>query len=122
MRPYSRTSGSPPKLARDVLTMILDGGQWRGRQIISPAYIEDMTRAHSEIDGTPYGYFYWRRYINLPSGRLETPQATGNGGQKIIVLESENAVIVMTGGAYNQDSNSNETLARFVIPGLLEPR
>jgi CubicO group peptidase (beta-lactamase class C family) len=110
---------------RDMLKigiMMLDGGQWRGRQIISPAYIEDMTRAHSEIDGTPYGYFYWRRYINLPSGRFETPQATGNGGQKIIVLENESAVIVMTGGAYNQDSNSNETLARYVIPGLVEHR
>jgi CubicO group peptidase (beta-lactamase class C family) len=110
---------------RDMLkigVMILDGGQWRGRQIMSPAYIEDMTRTHSEIDGTPYGYFYWRRYINLPSGRFETPQATGNGGQKIIVLENESAVIVMTGGAYNHDSNSNETLARYIIPGLIEPR
>jgi CubicO group peptidase (beta-lactamase class C family) len=110
---------------RDMLkigVLLLDGGQWQGRQIISRAYIEEMTRAHSEIDGTPYGYFYWRRYINLPSGRFETPQATGNGGQKIIVLEDENAVIVMTGGAYNQDSNSNEILARYVIPGLIEHR
>lgn len=99
--------------------MLLDGGVWHGRQIISRAYIEDMTRAHSEIDGTPYGYFFWRRYINLPSGRFETPQATGNGGQKIIVLSEHDAVIVLTGAAYNQDSDSNELLARYIIPGLL---
>lgn len=109
---------------RDMLkvgVMILDGGAWRGRQIIAPDYIGELTRAHSVIDDAPYGYFYWRRYINLPSGRFETPQASGNGGQKIIVLDEYDAVIVMTGGAYNQDSRSNEILARYVIPGLRAP-
>jgi CubicO group peptidase (beta-lactamase class C family) len=98
--------------------MMLDAGAWHDRQIISRAYIEDMTRAHSTIDGTPYGYFFWRRYINLPSGRFETPQATGNGGQKIIVLDEHDTVVVLTGAAYNQDSDSNEMLARYIIPGL----
>lgn len=109
---------------RDMLKIgivILNSGEWRGRRIISQGYVDALTSAQSEIDDTPYGYFYWRRYINLPLGRFETPQATGNGGQKIIVLDEYDTVIVMTGGAYNQDSNSNEILARYVIPGLQAP-
>jgi CubicO group peptidase (beta-lactamase class C family) len=107
-----------PRDMMKIGVMMLDGGSWQGRQVISREYIDALTSAQSEIDGTPYGYFFWRRYINLPSGRFETPQATGNGGQKIIVLEEHDAVIVMTGGAYNQDTGSNEILARYVVPGL----
>jgi CubicO group peptidase (beta-lactamase class C family) len=106
---------------RDMLkigVMIRDGGQWRGRQIIGRGYIEALTSPQSQIEGTPYGYFYWRRYLNLPSGRIETPQASGNGGQKIIVLSEYDTVVVMTGGAYNADSEVNEALARYVVPAL----
>lgn len=98
--------------------LILDDGAWDGRQVISSDWIREMTTPHAEIDGTPYGFFWWGRYINLPSGRVELPQATGNGGQKIIVMEARNAVVVMTGGAYNQQSDTNALMARYIIPGL----
>lgn len=99
--------------------LILDDGVWRGRQLIASDWIRDMTTPHAEIDGTPYGFFWWGRYLNTASGRVELPQATGNGGQKIIVMEAEDAVVVMTGGAYNQQSDTNELMARYLIPGLL---
>lgn len=106
---------------RDMLKigiMIRDGGQWRRRQIIGRGYIESLTSPQSQIEGTPYGYFYWRRYLNLPSGRIETPQASGNGGQKIIVLSNYDTVVVMTGGAYNEETEVNEVLARYLVPAL----
>lgn len=99
--------------------LILDEGAWGDRQVISSDWIREMTTPHSEIDGTPYGFFWWGRYLNLPSGRVELPQATGNGGQKIIVMKAQDAVVVMTGGAFNEQSSTNELMARYIIPGLL---
>ena len=99
--------------------LILHDGAWGGRQVIGSDWIREMTTPHAEIDGTPYGFFWWGRYLNLPSGRVELPQATGNGGQKIIVMEAQDAVVVMTGGAYNQESDTNDLMARYLIPGLL---
>jgi CubicO group peptidase (beta-lactamase class C family) len=99
--------------------LILDDGAWAGRQVIPSDWIREMTTPHAEIDGTPYGFFWWGRYLNLPSGRVELPQATGNGGQKIIVMEAQSAVVVMTGGAFNQQSDTNELMARYILPGLL---
>ena len=107
-----------PRDMMKIGVLILHHGVWRDRQVISKAWIDQMTRKQSEIGGTPYGYFWWKRYINLPTGRLETPQASGNGGQKIIVLRDQDAVLVLTGGNYNNESATNDIIARYIAPAL----
>jgi CubicO group peptidase (beta-lactamase class C family) len=100
--------------------LILNHGVWRGHQVISKAWIDQMTRKQSEIGETPYGFFWWKRYINLPTGRLETPQASGNGGQKIVILRDQDAVLVLTGGNYNNESATNDIIARYIAPALVQ--
>lgn len=108
---------------RDMLKigiLIASDGMWNGRRIVSEKWIRDMGSTHSTIRGTPYGYFFWRRFLVFEGRRIETPQISGNGGQKIILLDDDDTILVLTGGNYNQSSYANDLLAEFVLPGLAD--
>jgi len=98
--------------------LISDDGIWNGEQIISKDWISELTARQSEIGDTPYGYFFWRRYLFKDGKRYEIPQASGNGGQKTILLKKYNAIIVFTGGGYNQQSHTNDLLYEYILAGI----
>jgi len=98
--------------------LIADNGVWNGEQVISTDWISDLTARQSEIGDTAYGYFFWLRYLIKDGKRYETPQSSGNGGQKTILLKKYDAIIVFTGGAYNQQSHSNDLLSEYVLAGI----
>jgi len=101
-RGYPAMSGTLKLRPRDFAKlgqMVLDEGSWRGRQIVSAAWISESTRHHH---GDPafaekYGYLWWR---------LEDPDepphvliyAAGKGTQYIFVVPDYDMVIVTTGG------------------------
>lgn len=95
--------------------LMADGGIWQGQQVIPRAWISQLMAKQSEIQNTPYGYFFWRRYLIKDGRRFEIPQASGNGGQKIILLEELDTIIVLTGGGYNQPSHTKELLAKYIF-------
>ncbi|MEM9374103.1 MAG: serine hydrolase, partial [Planctomycetota bacterium] len=106
---------------RDMLKvgMLIDQrGEWGGRQLISAAWIDELASAQGAIQGTPYGYYFWLRHIFDGQRRYEIPQVSGNGGQKIILLPDQQAIVVMTGGNYNQASNTNRILVEHLLDGL----
>ncbi len=94
-------------------------GEWNDIAVVSGEWIDYMTDAQSMIGDTPYGYFFWLRYL-VPTGdrRFEIPQMSGNGGQKVILLKEQNAIVVLTGGNYNQSSHTNDLLADYILKGL----
>jgi CubicO group peptidase (beta-lactamase class C family) len=98
-------------------------GRWGGRQVISREWVEASTRKWSTIGKQDYGYFWWRQWLNVPmpdgSRRVDMVVATGNGGQKIYLVPSLDAVVVMTGGRYNQQSSADAIMARELLPALL---
>jgi len=74
--------------------LYLQDGLWNGRRVVSSGFIHEATRQH--VAATPaygYGYKWW---LTAPPDRYE---ARGRGGQRIVVIPSLNAVIVMTGTA-----------------------
>jgi hypothetical protein len=79
-----------------------------------------MTAEQSNISGTPYGYFWWLRYVVNAGRRYEVPQASGNGGQKILLLDAKKTIVVFTGGNYNSPSHTNVLLQEFVLPSISE--
>ena len=99
--------------------LISNNGVWHGEQLVSDQWMRKLKSPQSAISGTPYGFYYWLRYINTNTGKVQTPQVSGNGGQKIIQLNEGKTVIVMTGGNYNQQSHANDLLVKFIIPGLM---
>lgn len=98
-------------------------GQWGGRQVISREWVETSTRRWSAIGDQGYGYFWWHQWLNVPTGdgsrRVDMVVATGNGGQKIYLVPSLDAVVVMTGGRYNQQSSGDAIMAKELLPALL---
>ena len=102
--------------------LVLQKGQWKGRQIISEEWMEEATTPKTKITGIDYGYFWW----NLPFQGKEQQHiaklATGNGGQYIMVFPDLGLVAVFTGGAYNspEDKLPFAIMNRVILPALKE--
>ncbi len=85
-----------------IAELVADHGQYRGRQIVSAAWIDTITAEHIGLPdprapGSGYGYFWWL-------GRTEGVNwigALGNGGQRIWIVPSFNLLVVTTMGLYD---------------------
>jgi CubicO group peptidase (beta-lactamase class C family) len=107
--------------------MILKGGQWNGKQIVSPAWVKESTKAHVEEDlllGSGYGYQWWlgRTFIN--NQNIEIFYAAGKGGQYIFVCPSLDLVTVFTsksGDNPNGEFRPQIIMVKYIIPAVLTP-
>ena len=76
--------------------MMLDGGRWRSRQVVSEKWVGISTSQHTPDDDYPYG-FYWhltnsrQRHLSRYEGYL----ALGQGGQVLAVLPEPELVVVV---------------------------
>lgn len=70
--------------------LVLTGGRWDGKQIVSQAWVRTMTAPAS---APWYGYYWW---INDIVATEPETHAMGFKGQFIVVLPERNAVVVMT--------------------------
>lgn len=95
--------------------MLLDQGQWEGRQIVSSGWVEESTvlrlptmRSDGLFEG--YGYQWWVD----PAGLYA---ASGTGGQFIYVVPGESLVVVFTGRVSDASFDVPEGLLReFILP------
>jgi CubicO group peptidase (beta-lactamase class C family) len=108
-------------LPRDLLKVgqtYLDGGVWNGRRIVSAQWVKESTAPHMAINpattgmsqeefGNSYtpGADAWAWHLNelRAGGRAYSEyEASGNGGQLLIVVPEADLVVVFTGGNYLQ--------------------
>jgi len=112
---------------RDMLKLgilFADGGKWKGHQVLSSSWVHASLATQSQVDGTDYGYFWWRPYLNVPtpSGiqRVTMNAAQGNGGQKIYILPLYDFVAVFTAGDYNSNgAPPNKIMIKIILPALI---
>ncbi|MBD1558258.1 serine hydrolase [Vibrio sp. S9_S30] len=77
--------------------MLLNNGKWEGKQIIASEWVQLIKYSEFNQGVLGYGMHFWQ----LP--QLSSAYAAmGYGEQYIIVIPSKHAVIVTTGGNYNQ--------------------
>lgn len=89
---------------RDMLKigqMVLNGGRWEGRQIVSKEWLGDSFRTYTRSNYNPYdyGFMWWSKQV----GDYQTYFAWGHGGQYIFMIPELDAVVVLTSTLYNTD-------------------
>jgi CubicO group peptidase (beta-lactamase class C family) len=85
--------------------LVLAGGRWNDRQIVSKAWIDASTTPH--INGTGlyfYGYLWWLGRSLLNGRDVRWVAAYGRGGQSIHVVPELDLVVVITAGYYQDYS------------------
>src|SRR5262245_2942150 len=111
--------------------LVLERGKSRGRQIVSSSWIEDsITPRLSSNDAcdrsegiTSYGYLWWLGRSQLEHPERDMITGAGNGGQRVVILPSLNAVVVTTAGRYGDMASvltALTTLNEFVFPAAVE--
>jgi CubicO group peptidase (beta-lactamase class C family) len=81
--------------------LVLAGGRWNGRQLVSKAWIDASMTPRIEATGRYfYGYLWWLGR-SLHHGReVHWAAALGRGGQSIHIVPELDLVVVVTAGYY----------------------
>ncbi|MGB3469543.1 MAG: serine hydrolase [Erythrobacter sp.] len=84
--------------------LYLDGGVWKGRRILSQAWVKRSTTKHatSDLYGEDYGYLWRMLERESSAGKVRSFEAWGNGGQFIMVFPKLDLVAVFTGTNYGR--------------------
>ncbi|MDE6702503.1 MAG: serine hydrolase, partial [Muribaculaceae bacterium] len=111
--------------------LLLDKGQWHGKQIIPAGWVETMSARHvGSVQGTPnseeavpseedllksdwvqgYGYQVWRC-------RHNAFRADGSLGQFIVVIPDVDAVVAMTANSHTYQQQMN-LIWDYILPFL----
>lgn len=99
-------------------------GVWKGRRIISEAWIRESTARHQEEGNGSWYAYLWQTGRDYVGEELVTAfWASGNGGQYIIVLPEKDLVVVFTGGNYDSPLAGQpfQMLGRYILPAFLHP-
>jgi CubicO group peptidase (beta-lactamase class C family) len=106
----------------------LDGGRWRGEQLLDPAFAREMVTAHNgggPPEDHPYGYLLWVAADHV--------FAAGWAGQLVAAVPAARAVVVVAGdprfdpGPPPSDQlapgwrSAGELVTAHLLPALLEP-
>lgn len=110
-----------PRDMAKVGQLFLNKGQWEGKQIISADWVAESTRKQVLLRNQEYGYLWWRREFTYNNKIYPAYYASGNGGHFIVVLPSENLVVVSTAGNLNSGIGAQIFgMIRFqILPALL---
>jgi CubicO group peptidase (beta-lactamase class C family) len=82
--------------------LVLDGGRWNDRQIVSKAWIDASITPHIQQDTGLffYGYLWWLGRSLLGGREIHWVGAFGRGGQSIRIVPELNLVVAVTAGYY----------------------
>jgi CubicO group peptidase (beta-lactamase class C family) len=81
--------------------LMLQKGQWQGRQIVPAAWIEQSTTPQIEaIDFMFYGYQWWLGRSLIDKRDVPWTAGLGLGGQRLFVVPALDLVVVINAGYY----------------------
>jgi CubicO group peptidase (beta-lactamase class C family) len=109
--------------------LVLAGGRWNGRQIVSRDWTETSTvsKIKATDDGFDgfYGYLWWLGRSRIDGREVGWVGALGRGGQSIRIVPELDLVVVVTAGYY-QDYSPRASQVQFgvfrdVLRGISPP-
>ena len=106
--------------------LVLAGGRWNDRQIVSREWIETSTAPKLKATGgLSYGYLWWLGRSLLDRREVKWVGALGRGGQSIRIVPELDLVVVVTGGYYQDYSprafQVQSGVFRDVLRGISPP-
>lgn len=118
-----------------IINLVRNKGDWKGKQIISSAWIETSTDCDIVIDysftrysripnakyqSARYGFFWYREQLKHKDIDTEVLFASGNGGQYMMSVPEYNLAVVFTGSNYGNWSGKLpfEIMLKYIIPAI----
>jgi len=102
--------------------LILNGGEWKGRRIVSAEWVKQSIEPRFEgWSGMRYGYQWWSGFSKTAGGPLAWIAAIGLGGQRIFIVPALDLVLVSTAGLYRAEAQgyyARAILEDDVIPTI----
>jgi len=100
------SGGGMHMLPRDFMKfgqLYLDGGRWNGNRLVSEAWVRQSTaRQFARPDGSEDGFAWHRHVLKAGARSFQVYEASGNGGQFLVVIPELEMVVVATAGNYGQ--------------------
>ena len=119
-----------PRDAAKIGQLVLNKGDWNGRQIVSARWIEQSVTPRFQAIGYFGGLFFygqqWWMGRTLSGDKdVKWIAALGLGGQRIFIVPELDLVVMTTSGLYGsgrQGQAALDILANFVIPYVRDTR
>jgi CubicO group peptidase (beta-lactamase class C family) len=101
--------------------LMLNGGVWQGRRILSREWVTQASSAHTTIGSRKYGYLWWVGDYPYQGKTLPVYWALGAGGQNITVIPALDLVIATFSGSYATKAYgyaTGELIPNFILPEI----
>ncbi len=104
--------------------LYLDNGVFNKRQILSTKWIQASLSkqiALPEKEEEYYGYLLWNKKYRYLDSSIEAFYASGNGGNKIVILKEIGVVIVVIATAYGEvymHHQADEIIEDYILPSI----
>jgi CubicO group peptidase (beta-lactamase class C family) len=86
--------------SRDLLALgqlYLDGGRYRGRQLVPAEWVRVSTAAHAKAqEDVEYGYLWWKMRFPVGDTVWQSFAMNGSGGNSVQVFPTQRVVVVIT--------------------------
>lgn len=102
--------------------LMLNKGNWNGKQILSENWIKFSSENFVKLIGpyTGYGFLWWKQTFSKDNNPIDVYFASGNGGQEIFIIPSEEMVLVFTGANMNTNLGlqNKSMISDYILPSL----
>ncbi|MBN8471202.1 serine hydrolase [Corallococcus exiguus] len=115
-----------PRDALKLGQLYLSGGTWNGKRVVSQRWVERSVANQATMpDGRTYGYTWWRHELRVGDRVYSQYEASGNGGQLVMVVPELDLVVLFTAGNYNHVAIwrkfREELLPRYIMAAVSTP-
>lgn len=103
--------------------LYLNDGVWAGTQVIPRDWVEASIAEHVAIpgrtgEGTGYAYQWFTQTYEHSGVAIEAVQRTGWGGQALVLFQTLDMMVALTGGDYLLQCQFGDLLTEYVLPAL----
>jgi CubicO group peptidase (beta-lactamase class C family) len=114
----------PPRDLAKLGQLMLDGGTWRGRRVLSRELVARASSPIVALRGIHYGYLWWVIDYPYKDRTVRAYFAGGSGGQGVTVVPELDLVITSIAGNYSSKGTVNtqqNLVARYLLPAVRQP-